>query len=288
MSALDLLKSGDLSAALAAVQADVRTDPSAAKHRIFLFQLLCVLGDWNKAVMQLRLAAQMDESATPMAQTYREAIGCELVRERVFRGETAPLVLGEPQQWSALLIEALAPLARGDHATAERLRGEAFEMAPATSGEIDGTRFEWMADADMRFGPMLEVIVNGKYFWAPFDSIMQIDIDPPTDLRDRVWTPAMITWAAGGETPALIPTRYPGTAELPEDVMRLARETRWEEAGEGLFVGLGQRVIATDAEEYGLMDIRKIVLDVEEVTEPGDAAAEPDVAEVPAAEKGDG
>ena len=33
---------------------------------------------------------------------------------------------------------------------------------------MDGHGFEWIADADSRLGPLLEVILEGKYYWAPF------------------------------------------------------------------------------------------------------------------------
>ena len=39
-------------------------------------------------------------------QAYREAIICEVYREKVFAGTKAPLVFGEPQEWLASLIEA--------------------------------------------------------------------------------------------------------------------------------------------------------------------------------------
>ncbi len=57
-----------------------------------------------------------------MAQTYREAIICEVYREKVFAGEKEPLIFGEPQEWVALLIEALKLLAQGRPAEAAQLR----------------------------------------------------------------------------------------------------------------------------------------------------------------------
>ena len=85
-TATELLKAGDLSGALASLQDAVRAKPDDAKLRIFLFQLLCVIGDWKRAVAQLKLSAQLDASALPMAQTYREAIICECSAKRSLRG----------------------------------------------------------------------------------------------------------------------------------------------------------------------------------------------------------
>lgn len=275
MTALDLVKEGDLDGALAALQNEVKADPADAKLRVFLFQLLSTLGDWHRAVAQLRICAQLDVAATPMAQTYREAIACELVRERVFRGETGPLVFGEPQQWIALLIEALGVLARGDVAGARSLREEAFEHAPSTPGSLNGERFAWIADADMRLGPVLEIILNGRYYWLPFNRIVSIKIEKPVDLRDRVWTPVVVKVSAGGEMPGFIPTRYPGAAGLTDHRLKLARATEWVDIGGETYVGHGQRVLATDSAEVALMDVRELTLDVEVTEEAAEDAAAP-------------
>ena len=253
-----LLQANDLDGALVALQAQVRAKPSDAKLRVFLFQLLCVLGDWNRAITQLKVAAELDPAATTMAQTYREAIICEVFRARVFAGEKEPLVFGQPKEWIALLINALARLAKGDAAGAAELRGRAFEMADAAQGEINGEPFEWIADADMRFGPVLEVIVNGRYFWMPFTAIDALRMEAPADLRDAVWAPANLTLQNGGEVVALIPTRYPGTVAEGDATAKLSRATMWSDVGSETYVGLGQRVLATDGGETALMDLREL------------------------------
>lgn len=263
MTAIELLRGGDLAGALEALQAEVRKTPQDPKLRVFLFQLLCAIGDWDRAMTQLRVSAQLDPIAVPMAQTYREAIGCEFVREKVFAGETQPLVFGEPAQWVAMLVESVGLLARGNAEASADLRAKAFDEAPTTSGTADGTAFEWIADADMRFGPVLELIMNGKYYWAPFASIRQIKIDEPKDLRDSVWTPVEITWATGGQVAGLVPTRYPGIETAPRDSLKLSRETEWVDLGADTFAGVGQRLFATEAVDLPIMDVRQIVLDVE-------------------------
>ncbi|MEO0912322.1 MAG: type VI secretion system accessory protein TagJ [Pseudomonadota bacterium] len=259
MSAEDLVRAGDLSGALAALQNDVRSDPSAAKLRIFLSQLLCVLGDWQRAVAQLKVSAELDELAIPMAQTYREAILCEVYRPRVFAGEREPLVFGEPQEWMALLLEAVKVLAAGKGAEAAALRDQAFEAAPAGAGTLNGEPFQWLADADTRLGPVFEMVINGRYFWVPMNQIAKMTLEEPADLRDCVWMPAQVTLQNGSDIVALIPTRYSGTAELEDDAARLARKTEWQDLGDGHFAGLGQRVLATDTGDVSLMDVREIV-----------------------------
>lgn len=257
------LKSGDLPATLAALQDKVRADPADAKLRVFLFQLLCVLGDWKRAITQLKLSGEMDPAALMMAQTYREGIICEVYREKVFKGEKDPMIFGEPETWLALLIEAQKLLAQGKTEEAAKLREQAFDEAPAASGTVNGTAFEWIADADMRLGPVLEVVINGRYFWLPFAQIAKLEIEEPTDLRDAVWTAATLILRNGGEVVALIPTRYAGTPEKGDDAAKLARATAWEDAGGETFVGIGQRLFATDQDDVALLDVRELVFDMD-------------------------
>jgi type VI secretion system protein ImpE len=261
MPAEDLLKLGDLDGALAALQDRVRAKPQDAKLRIFLFQLLAVMGDWKRAITQLKLCAELDALAVPMAQTYREGIICEVYREKVFAGEKEPLILGEPPEWVALMINALKLLAEGHPKQAADARARAFDLAPAISGTLNGERFEWIADADMRLGPLLEVVVNGRYFWLPFAAIAEIKAEAPADLRDAVWTPVNMVLRNGGDVVGLIPTRYTGTTASDDATLKLARRTEWIDAGADCFVGLGQRLLATDQGDTALLDLRHLVLD---------------------------
>src|SRR5690349_13562224 len=152
MTPEELLHRGDAEAALSALQENVRAQPSAAKLRVFLFQLLCVLGQWERARTQLKILADLDASALAMVNAYGRAVSCELLRTEVFVGKRMPLILGEPPAWIAGLIEALALEASGLHAQASQTRSRALEQAAAVPGSIDGNPFAWIADADSRLG----------------------------------------------------------------------------------------------------------------------------------------
>jgi type VI secretion system protein ImpE len=266
MTAEQLLKLGDLEGALAALQEAVRKAPQDSRLRVFLFQLLCVLGQWQRAIVQLKTSATLDPKAHDMAQMYRTAIMCEITREKVFRGERQPLIFGEPEEWVAWMVEALRQENDGNRQSAEDLRRRAFDAAPAVPGALNGSPFSWIADADPRLGPLLEIIVNGRYFWAPFTALSRIVIVPPTDLRDRVWMPATITWSNGGDAVALIPTRYAGTAGAAEagNPHRMALVTEWLGEEASPTAGIGQRLLATDTAECALMDLRNLTFGARE------------------------
>jgi type VI secretion system protein ImpE len=254
------VRESDLDAALKLLQEQVRQRPADPKLRIFLFQLLCVLGQWERALTQLNVAADLDAQALGMAQMYREAVQCEALRAAVFAGERSPLIFGEPAEWLALLIESMLVTGTERSGEAQSLRERAFEAAPASPGTIDGQPFEWIADADMRLGPVLEAVINGRYYWLPFERLAKVDLEPPVDLRDVVWIPAHFQFTNGGEAIGLIPTRYPGSETAEDPQLRLARKTEWIEPTPDTFIGRGQRQFSTDAGEYAVMDIRSITI----------------------------
>jgi type VI secretion system protein ImpE len=263
MQAQDYLKTGELDAALAAVTEAVKSDPAKAENRTFLFQLLSVTGNWERALNQLNVAGELEASALPMVQTYREALGCEALREHVFTGERSPLVFGDPEQWIALALEAVKLIGKGKYAEAADLRDQAYESAPTVSGTINGEAFEWLADADSRIGPFLEAVVNGNYYWIPMHRIASVVIEPPEDLRDLVWIPAQFSWANGGQAIGLIPVRYPETQHSENSSLLLARRTEWSEHSGGSYCGVGQRMLATDQDDYPLLDVREIKFNID-------------------------
>ena len=252
---------GTLSEEIARVQNEIRAKPNALEPRVYFFQLLCVTGNWQRAIGQLQVCAQLDAKTIPMAQTYREALRCELIRADVFAGKKIPQVIGQPPEWLGLLIEAQQKLASGAIAEAAAIRSHALQEAPETPGTIDGKPFAWISDADSRLGPVVEAIINGQYYWIPFSQFREIKIDAPVDLRDVVWAPAQFTFVNEGQTVALIPSRYAGSESQEDDAIKLSRKTEWNQLDAETYAGLGQRMLTTDEADIALLDVRQIVFD---------------------------
>lgn len=240
----------------------IRNHPEQANLRTFYFQLLAVLGHWDKALKQLQVCAQLDPQAAPMAHAYREAMRCELLRQEVFAGRKTPFILGEPPQWISYLIDALKAQAEGAGEAALELRMQALDMAPALAGRLNDEPFEWLCDSDSRLGPVCELHAKGCYYWVPFSAVRSIAFEKPQDLRDMVWQPCEITLANGNTLQGLIPTRYPLSA-IEDDALRLARRTEWVDLAGDHVAGRGQRVLLTDRSEHALLDVRSICFDIE-------------------------
>ncbi len=256
---MSISPTGDLATQLAELQSQIKANASSVKLRIHLFQMLCVMGNWTRALSQLQLCGQMEAKSLPMAQTYREAIRCEVFRKQVFSGQRTPQIMGTPPAWIGSLIEALRHDGSGDKSAAAELRAKAMDEAEPKACTIDGVACEWIADGDSRLGPVCEVIANGQYYWLPFESCSGIITESPSDLRDLVWAPAELLLPNEGRVPALIPVRYPGTAESTAenaDQLKQSRVTEWIEQGEDVWFGLGQRLWTSDVGEHPVLNTR--------------------------------
>lgn len=258
MRAEEYFRDGNLEGALEDLQDQIRNQPDSSRLRVFLFQLLAVLGQWERALSQLNVLDKMADDTWPMVHAYREAIKCEVLRAEIFAGRRKPLIFGEPPRWMALLLESLRLMVEAQYDQALTLRDQAFDQANASSGTLDEVPFSWIADADSRLGPVLEAILNGRYYWVPIQQIRAINISQAADLRDLVWLPAEFTWINGGQAFGMIPTRYPGSENVEDSALQLARTTQWQELADGIFQGLGQRMLTTDQDDYPLLDIREI------------------------------
>jgi type VI secretion system protein ImpE len=252
-----LVAAGDLAGARRALVDAVRCAPSEQRSRMFLCQILCLDGAWDSARSQLRALAQLSSEAQMLSVAYAQAIDAERLRAAAMVGEErAPLLVGG-DAWAEVFVDALAAVGPD----AGLLRRHALDGSPDTPGEMDGHRFDYLFDADSRFGPMFEAVVAGRWGLIPFAAVAEITSEGPVDLRDLVWLPAEIRLRDGAGIAALLPVRYPGTESHAEGAMRLARRTEWREAGDAVH-GLGQHLWTTsNGTDIGILGFRHIRFD---------------------------
>ena len=239
-SAQDLLRAGQLQAAMDAVSQDLRARPTDLAQRTFLFELASFAGNWDRALKQLDVLASGGQMAEAGTLLYRAAITAERVREHMF--------------------------ATGD-----------FPTAPAptpVAGTLNGRAFTAIADADPRVGARLEVFAGGRYLWLPFAHLAWLRVTPPVRLRDVRWPTARLGTGPSvrdldlGEVvlPALSPAAW--RQEDPE--LRLGRATDWEELADGGWAPVGQKVLWVAGPEFGgdagthvpLLDVRDLIVTV--------------------------
>lgn len=254
------LRQGDLTGARAALVEIVRAKPSNAEARMFLFQLLTVTGEWSKARTQLQSLAQLSPAAQMLAAAYGQLLEAELVRQSVFSGDLRIDVLANPDGWASGLADSLQLFAQGINEAAAVAREVAFNAAPDCSGTYNDKAFDWIADADSRFGPCCELIIAGRYGLMPLDAVETIKSGGPRDLRDLVWLPVELAMKSGQSIAAFLPVRYPGSEASSDTNIQLARGTTWSPAAWG-DQGSGQRLWSLSGDDdVGVLSLKSLVI----------------------------
>ncbi|MPV65630.1 type VI secretion system accessory protein TagJ [Burkholderia sp. BE17] len=248
------LSEAPLSEQIERVSARLRAQPTTASHRWALFQLMCVTGEWTRAVQQLQTWAKLEPGEAPTAQVYRDLIRAERWRKQVVEGRERPGFVLEPPPWIDGLQNALRFAADGQIERADDAREAALDAAPGTAVRIPQGKAAWIVDSDSRFGPVCEVITAGHYRWVPFADLVAWRVSPPTKLADLVWTPCTLTLVDGAIVHGFMHARYPGS-ETGGDAMRLGRETVWLENGRTGVTALGQKTWATDQGDFSLFEL---------------------------------
>ncbi|HEY2344049.1 MAG TPA: type VI secretion system accessory protein TagJ, partial [Chthoniobacteraceae bacterium] len=205
-------------------------------QRTFLFELLCVSGDFGRAEKQLSVLARGGADTELGAVLYYSALHAEKIRNETF----------EKQDFTK-------------HPSAKPI-----------SGTLNGKRFQSLRDADPDLGARLEVFAAGAYLWIPFEHIESLQMEPPHRLRDTLWAPALLrTGPAFKSTElgeVLVPVIYPFSHKNLDEAVWLGRVTDWAADEHGTEYPSGQKVLLMDEEEIPFLEIRSLEFDPQAAT----------------------
>jgi len=206
----------------------LRDCPADTTQRIFLFELLCFAGDFDRAEKQLAVLAQGSSQAELGAVLYYSALHAEKIRHQTF----------EKQEFSS----------------------PGAIVSP--TGTLNGRHFQSLRDADPDLGPRLEVFAAGAYLWIPFEHIESVQVKPPRRLRDTLWAPAIIRTAPSFKSmelgEVLIPLIYPFSWRNSDESVWLGRTTVWAADEQEVAYPSGQKILQMDGEEVSFLEVRSL------------------------------
>ena len=229
-TALDAFRAGRLSEAVETLGIELRRNPSDAKRRTFLFELLCFSGEYERAVKQLEVLGSASKEADLGAMLYKGAIRAQRERESLFADRAFPL-----------------------------------DPAPAVRGTLNGTPFESLEDADPRIGARLECFAAGKYLWLPLAHVAQVTMAAPASVRDTIWPTVHVRTGPGFKGmelgQVLLPVLAAGTTAQPDDLIRLGRVSDWTDLPDGGEAPVGLKYWIVDGEEFALLELRELTIE---------------------------
>jgi len=228
MTAKELLGAGKVRDAEKALSAHLRNNPTDVASRIFLFELLCFSGQYDRAEKQLSILAQGSHEAEMGATLYFSALHAEKMRHSMFQKEEFPKE----------------------------------KAAPSPAGVLNGKSFESIRDADPEIGARLEVYAAGAYLWIPFQHIASIQMEAPRTLRDTLWASAFVLTGPSFQGTdigqVIIPAVYPFSWKSDDESIWLGRSTAWVQNDSGQEFPVGQKMFVVDGEEVPLLEIRAL------------------------------
>jgi len=253
-----LLGEGKATEALSAAKDAVRSEPGDLYSRIALCELLALFCDWNRVIDQAAVVRRLgDENTADLLASLARA---ELERRSIFSGEGIPVCLPEisEPEWFGPLAESFRAFSTGNIPDFKNFRRAALLQVRQFSVGIDECQVERVGDGDERLGPCLECILQGRYHWLPISEPFSITFSPPTSVRDLIWRPAAFVRGGKPAVFVFIPARFDMSfGGGISDSLLLGRETFWNsETGEaGIQIGVGQKVLSTEAEDIPIMSI---------------------------------
>lgn len=241
-----LLDAGNLSEAINATLNHVRTKPTDITARIFLFELSCFSGDWERAEKQLDVIGQQDANAMIGSLMYKQNLKAERDRLSVFNEGLIPECLMLPPKYVEDLIISATHIRENKLGEARELLDKVEEERPAFACKVNGENSEDFRDYNDLTMCVFEANVKDSYAWLPFEHIEKINFMPVKSLRDMYWRQAEVEMTNGTKGEMFLPTLYVESFKNDDEKVRLGKVTDWRELGEEIFAGEGVRTFQYD------------------------------------------
>ncbi|MEP6902756.1 MAG: type VI secretion system accessory protein TagJ [Actinomycetota bacterium] len=253
-----LLESGNLSGAIEAALALVKSNPTNASARIFLFELSAFAGDWERAKRQLDVIGHQDTTAMIGSKIYEQCVIAEGKRAEFFLKGTKPEFLATPPDYIYGLLTANNRVREGNLTEAREILDKTEEERPAFACKINDVDVEDFRDYNDLTSVILEVIIKDSYVWVPFEQIEKITFSAPKSLRDHFWLQAELQTDNGTNGDVFIPALYNDSWRSGDDKVRLGKATDWRDISEDIYVGEGTKLFAVGSEHKTILDFQAI------------------------------
>ena len=252
------LDNGDLRGAVEAALGAVKSKPTDATARRFLFELSCFSGDWERAEKQLDVIGHQDMNAMIGSQIYQQNFKAERDRMRYFSDGVSPEFMTPKPSYVDDLLAANNRVREGNFAEARQIIDDVEENRPAFPCKINGEEYSDFRDYNDLTMCVFETIFKDGYVWLPFEQIKGIELFKPKSLRDLFWVQGKIELINGDTGEVFFPGLYSGSWKSDNDQVRLGRMTDWRPLGEDLFIGEGTKLFWMDGKDRSFLDIETI------------------------------
>jgi type VI secretion system protein ImpE len=252
-----LLREGELDQAIAALNGEVRANPSDVGRRSALAEALCMAGNLERADTILDSISTLDMTAAMGVALFRQLVRAEQARQQFYAEGRVPEFLAKPGPLLELELRASVALREGALREGAALLAERDEKRPAYAGTADGAAFDDFRDLDDLAAAHLEVLTStGKYFWIAVENIGSISLRPIERRRDLLWRRAQLSVLGGPDGEVYLPAIY--ASKDPSAVQRLGHTTDFTGEDAGLALGAGLRSFLVGDDSRTLLELTEV------------------------------
>jgi type VI secretion system protein ImpE len=256
-----LLDSGNLKGAVDAALALVKSNPTNEAARIFLFELSCFAGNWERAEKQLEVIGHQDTVAMVGSKIYQQNFKAERDRINFFENGTRPETAMKAPEYVEDLIKANELIRLGKTGEARLLLDQIDVNRAAFKCTVNGDGFSDLRDYNDTTMCVFEVIIKDSYVWLPFEQVEKIEFFERKSLRDVYWPQGKFELTNGTSGELFFPSLYVNTWKSDDDLIRLGRSVDWRDLGNEIYAGEGARIYTMDGKDKSILDIKSIEFD---------------------------
>jgi len=252
-----LLHNDKLDEAIAAMNIEVKTNPTDIDKRAVLAELLCIAGNLERADVILNAISDIDPGAAVGVAMFRQLVRAEQARQQFYSEGRLPEFHTKPDAVMELELRAAVAVREGSLQEANALLAERETVRSPTPGTADDTAFDDFRDLDDLSAAHLEVLTTtGKYFWIPTSSIASIEFRKPEKRRDLMWRRAHLSINDGPDGEVFVPAIYYSKESSPGH--RLGHLTDFDGSEGGASFGKGLREFLLGEQSRTILELSRI------------------------------
>ena len=263
----DFIAQGQLQMAKEWLEQLLKDDPLSMELRSVFVELLCVMGELDKADQQLDMMVRQHPDCLLGAVNLRHLIRAQTARLDFYQGGATATLFHEPDSSFETLLSLLMSLREGDVSNAERHAQELEALREPVQLHFNQQQdVTVLRDLDDSLCGYLELLgTDGKFYLVKFNEIESLELKPVSSIVEMAWRRVNIAVKNGPNGEAFLPVCYPQSSS---ELCKIGKETDWQEHSDYLVTGLGQKMLLVNDEAVPISQLQQMHMDTA-VTEQG-------------------
>jgi type VI secretion system protein ImpE len=259
MDIKQLIRSAELTKARQQLIQRVKKAPGDTALRTHLFQVLLLLGEWDKALVHLNALAKDDNASHMAHEVYTGLIRAEQERTGVAELRQEPSFLPGRPGYADRYFQAVKAATQGEKEIAVTLFDQIEAATPLISGAVNQEPFSGFSDTDTLLNGFLEAMEYDRYLWIPFEAIREITVQSPQTLIDIIWAKGSVTTWEGLTMACFFPVLYPLSYCHTDHRVKMGRMTDWQILAGPYARAWGQHVFRIGEKDIPLLEIETVM-----------------------------